>query len=111
MSELRKDPITREWVCIATERAKRRSDFIQTSDRTQDHRAQSAACPFCPGNEHPNPADILLLLPHDSGAVRVVTEAVRSTPHAARASSIKNAAMCSSDTTVTPPGNDSVLVR
>lgn len=75
MSELRKDPITREWVCIATERAKRPSDFAQKADHAHDPRAESAVCPFCPGSEHLNPADILVL-PNGSGSgawlVRVV---------------------------------------
>ena len=58
MPELRKDPITREWVIIATERAKRPSDFshpkqpvVQASD--------SLICPFCPGNEGLTPPEIL----------------------------------------------------
>ena len=50
MSELRLDPTTREWVVIATERAKRPRDLVS---RAPQHipEAHVAECPFCPGNE------------------------------------------------------------
>jgi galactose-1-phosphate uridylyltransferase len=52
MSQLRKDPITREWVCISSERAQRTSDFRHKEEaalvRTSDH----SVCPFCPGNAY-----------------------------------------------------------
>lgn len=45
MSELRQDPITRDWVIVNPERAKR------------PHASAAAAmeCPFCPGQEHKTP--------------------------------------------------------
>ena len=50
MSELRLDPTTREWVIIATERAKRPHDLIlRVPHRLREPHV--AACPFCPGNE------------------------------------------------------------
>ena len=52
MSELRQDPITRDWVIINPERAKRPEDAGG---------AQLAApgdCPFCPGNEAAAPREV-----------------------------------------------------
>jgi UDPglucose--hexose-1-phosphate uridylyltransferase len=52
MPELRQNLATREWVIIATERAKRPAEFIQPArERVEDRPAWAAGCPFCPGNE------------------------------------------------------------
>ena len=63
MPELRKDPITREWVVIATERSKRPSDFHHKKEaalvQTKDH----SNCPFCPGHESATPPEILAYRP------------------------------------------------
>src|SRR3989339_2120637 len=56
MSELRFDPIKRHWVIIASQRAKRPSEF-QITIRTQDE----SECPFCPGHEDETPESILTL--------------------------------------------------
>jgi UDPglucose--hexose-1-phosphate uridylyltransferase len=56
MPELRKDPITREWVVIAVERARRPSDFVIAAT---DEGSVPAGCPFCPGNESLTPPEIL----------------------------------------------------
>jgi len=56
MPELRKDPITREWVIIAVERARRPSDFVIASS---DQGGSSDGCPFCPGNEALTPPEIM----------------------------------------------------
>jgi UDPglucose--hexose-1-phosphate uridylyltransferase len=53
--ELRKDPITGRWVIIATDRAKRPSDFTRQSVTIRGLRF----CPFCPGNELRTPPEIL----------------------------------------------------
>jgi UDPglucose--hexose-1-phosphate uridylyltransferase len=45
MSELRQDPITRDWVIINPERAKRPHAGATTEVK----------CPFCPGQEHKTP--------------------------------------------------------
>lgn len=53
MPELRQNIVTKEWVIIATERAKRPGVYIE-SDRhviTSTRKLQDPACPFCPGNE------------------------------------------------------------
>lgn len=58
MSELRLNLITKEWVIIATERAKRPSDF-----RTYKEKKYMAehldSCPFCAGNEDKTPSEIM----------------------------------------------------
>lgn len=53
MPELRHDPIQKRWVIIATERAKRPSDFI--GEHEKDTQSQ---CPFCPGFEDKTPPEI-----------------------------------------------------
>lgn len=73
MSVIRQDPTTKEWVILATERAKRPhespADPALTSD-TATHRE----CPFCPGNERMTPGEIWRLPRSDAGPwqVRVV---------------------------------------
>lgn len=60
MPELRKDPVTREWVIIAVERAKRPSDFAFLENTCPDDRPEwSENCPFCPGNEARTPPEVL----------------------------------------------------
>lgn len=55
MPELRKDPITGRWVIIATDRAKRPTDFI----RQPVPPAKPGVCPFDYGNEAKTPPEIL----------------------------------------------------
>jgi UDPglucose--hexose-1-phosphate uridylyltransferase len=50
MSELRQNLITREWVIIATERAKRPDQFTRSRDR-KPLPPHVTECPFCTGNE------------------------------------------------------------
>ncbi len=54
MPELRKDPITGRWVIIATDRAKRPSDFAREKVQIKG----TSFCPFCTGNESKTPAEI-----------------------------------------------------
>jgi len=58
MPELRKDIVTREWVILSKERAKRPSDFVQ-KDRIQPVQHHDANCPFCSGNESLTPPELL----------------------------------------------------
>jgi UDPglucose--hexose-1-phosphate uridylyltransferase len=58
MSEFRQDPVTKQWVIIATERAKRPHDFAKTSLQPPLP-AYKADCPFCEGNEHLTPPETL----------------------------------------------------
>ncbi|RKX56263.1 MAG: galactose-1-phosphate uridylyltransferase [Thermotoga sp.] len=55
MPELRKDPVIKRWVIIATERAKRPSDF-GTAKTTEK---KGGFCPFDYGNEHLTPPEVL----------------------------------------------------
>ena len=54
MPELRKDPVTGRWVIIATDRARRPTDFTR-----QSVVLKGGFCPFCPGNESKTPPEIL----------------------------------------------------
>lgn len=51
MSELRYNMINREWVVIATERAKRPNDFRKARKDASPIPEHRKDCPFCPGNE------------------------------------------------------------
>jgi UDPglucose--hexose-1-phosphate uridylyltransferase len=64
MPQLRRDPVTREWVIIATERSRRPSDFKPledplTQNSSYNKPAFSPNCPFCPGNELMTPPEVL----------------------------------------------------
>ena len=63
MPELRKDPVTSRWVIIATDRAKRPTDFVR--EKVTIH--GSGFCPFCPGNEAKTPPEIMAYRPDGSG--------------------------------------------
>jgi UDPglucose--hexose-1-phosphate uridylyltransferase len=54
MPELRKDPIVGRWVIISKERGKRPSDFC-----VERAVSRGGFCPFCPGNEHTTPTEVL----------------------------------------------------
>jgi UDPglucose--hexose-1-phosphate uridylyltransferase len=55
LPELRKDPITGRWVIIATDRAKRPSDFVRQTVPPPT----ATICPFDYGNEHKSPPEVL----------------------------------------------------
>jgi UDPglucose--hexose-1-phosphate uridylyltransferase len=61
MPELRKDPVVGRWVIIATERARRPSDFV-----TEPVRPRATTCAFCEGNELQTPPEVLAGRPPDS---------------------------------------------
>lgn len=54
MPELRKDPVSRRWVIIATERGKRPTDFVKVAPAVDD-----TGCPFCEGRERMTPEEVL----------------------------------------------------
>jgi UDPglucose--hexose-1-phosphate uridylyltransferase len=73
MPELRQNFFTKEWVIIATERAKRPEE-LATHRVPQPVAAFVESCPFCPGNERLTPGEVLRM-PQKEGeawAVRVV---------------------------------------
>lgn len=53
MPELRQNIATKEWVIIATERAKRPVEFVESTRRhtIEAEPLYDPNCPFCPGNE------------------------------------------------------------
>jgi UDPglucose--hexose-1-phosphate uridylyltransferase len=58
MSELRQNFATREWVVIATERARRPEEMAHHRER-KPLPSFLASCPFCPGNEKLTPPEVL----------------------------------------------------
>jgi len=59
MPEIRQNIATREWVIIATERAKRPEDFKPASSQSHTPLPPYVAkCPFCPGNEDQTPPEL-----------------------------------------------------
>ena len=62
-NQIRKDYILDRWVIIASERAKRPTDFSGRPPRS----AEVKACPFCPGNEKMTPPAYLLYVPSEGG--------------------------------------------
>lgn len=61
MPELRKDPIIGRWVIISTERGQRPVDYEVIPGP-----GQSGPCPFCYGNEHLTPHEIMALRPPET---------------------------------------------
>lgn len=61
MSELRYNMINREWVVIASDRAKRPKDFIKEKKAPKEKVSYRKDCPFCPGNEPLSPEETFRL--------------------------------------------------
>ena len=57
MSEIRQNIATKDWVIIATERAKRPRDFLKKKKKKAKLPEYDRECPFCPGNEHRAPVE------------------------------------------------------
>lgn len=71
MPELRLNLLTREWVIIATERAKRPRDFRERRKKRLQPEFDKS-CPFCHGNEHKTPEEIMRVPQNDGWMVRVI---------------------------------------
>lgn len=71
MPELRLNLITKEWVIIATERAKRPEDF-KSRIRKKASPHLVGTCPFCPGNETKTPKEVFRISDGDQWKIRVV---------------------------------------
>ena len=76
MSELRQDATTKQWVIVATERAKRPHYFVPVR-RHKELPPHDPSCPFCPGNEPQTPGEVMRVKGDGSAgaagwAVRVV---------------------------------------
>jgi UDPglucose--hexose-1-phosphate uridylyltransferase len=74
MPEIRHNLITREWVIIATERAKRPEEFAKPNVRRGQTERYVATCPLCPGNEAKTPPEVYRIPSGSDGGwqVRVV---------------------------------------
>jgi len=71
MPELRLNLITREWVIIATERAKKPEYFRQRGNKKISPDLLET-CPFCPGNESKTPDELMRVTRNGSWLVRVI---------------------------------------
>jgi UDPglucose--hexose-1-phosphate uridylyltransferase len=65
MPEIRSNPVTGDWVIIATERARRPEEFVRERQRNPLP-PRVPDCPFCPGNEDKTPAE-QFRIPGDGG--------------------------------------------
>jgi UDPglucose--hexose-1-phosphate uridylyltransferase len=72
MSELRQNLISRDWVIIATERAKRPDQFVKSDKDKKELPVYQPNCPFCPGNEKQAPPETYRVGDDKSWRVRVV---------------------------------------
>jgi len=72
MPEIRQNPLNKEWVIIATERAKRPHELARKIEERQKLPRFSAQCPFCPGNEHMAPPSTMEIQRDAKWQVRVV---------------------------------------
>lgn len=63
MPELRRDPVTGRWVCLATGRASR-PEAVSPEVSVAD--AQPVACPFCEGHENRTPLEVAAIRPGGS---------------------------------------------
>ncbi len=72
MPELRQNIASKEWVILATERARRPEEFVQPQrPLTEDRPEWEADCPFCPGNEELD-LEIMRIPEHGPWQLRVV---------------------------------------
>jgi UDPglucose--hexose-1-phosphate uridylyltransferase len=72
MPEIRQNIVTREWVIIATERARRPEDFAKKEPTKKVLPEFSPSCPFCPGNEDQTPPEVFRLEEKESWLIRVI---------------------------------------
>ncbi len=72
MPELRQNRFTKEWVIIATERARRPEELRVKREPRPPLPTYAATCPFCPGNEHMAPPPVCEIGKDGKWKVRVV---------------------------------------
>ena len=73
MSEIRQNIITRDWVIVATDRAKRPHEFSNKNVSKIQLPDYKADCPFCPGNEHLATQEFLRINGEKDWKVRVIS--------------------------------------
>lgn len=71
MSEIRLNPITREWVIIAREKGRKPEDFIIVKENRKPPEFLKT-CPFCPGNETVTPKETFKICDEKGWKIRVV---------------------------------------
>jgi len=64
--------VSKEWVIIATERAKRPDQFLQKKEEKKLIPPYREDCPFCPGNESKTPASLFSIEKNGAWSLRVV---------------------------------------
>jgi UDPglucose--hexose-1-phosphate uridylyltransferase len=72
MPEFRQNMVSKEWVIIAKERAKRPDDFVQKRDAKKQLPPHKEDCPFCPGNESMTPPSLFSIKRNEAWSLRVV---------------------------------------
>ena len=71
MPEIRQNIVTRDWVIIATERAKRPEEFVKRRQVKKELPEYRNDCPFCPGNEDKTPSEIYRIEQDKQWQIRV----------------------------------------
>jgi len=71
MPELRHNVLTREWVIIASERARRPEEFAKKRKDKKIIPPYVATCPFCPGNEKMTPPETYVVPDTTGWRIRV----------------------------------------
>lgn len=72
MPEFRQNPVSKEWVVIATERAKRPEDFTKDNPDKEESSPHRVDCPFCVGNEDKTPPPLYTIDGDNGWRLRVV---------------------------------------
>ncbi len=72
MPEFRQNMVSKEWVIIATERAKRPDNFVQKKEGRPPLPSHKDDCPFCPGNESMTPPSLFSIEKNGGWSLRVV---------------------------------------
>jgi len=72
MPEFRQNMVSKEWVIIATERAKRPDNFVLKKEKKNPLPAYKEDCPFCPGNESMTPPSLYSIQKDGDWSLRVV---------------------------------------
>jgi len=72
MPEFRQNMVSKEWVIIATERAKRPDQFLQKKEEKKLVPPCREDCPFCPGNESKTPPSLFSIEKNGVWSLRVV---------------------------------------
>jgi UDPglucose--hexose-1-phosphate uridylyltransferase len=80
MSEFRQNPISKHWVLIAPNRAKRPEQFSGSAVMEPDLPEIDSKCPFCPGNESMN-AEIGKIPNNKNWQVRIIPNKYEALSH------------------------------